>query len=177
MSSSGKRTILIQGGKGEEPRKIVLEDNGRPKRIVFEEGGQARRIILEGDDDPARPRQTVVIREGSDKRRRPRKSTVVVIAMAAIPALVGAGVFGWYNRPRDPTLVIKSITLSGFNLHTSTRSLLLATVDVDTTIYALVRNPNVTPICFHATILEIFYRGSLLGQAMVRPFVNFVPWL
>ncbi|KAG0559163.1 hypothetical protein M758_10G082100 [Ceratodon purpureus] len=169
MTNSGKRTIIIQGDKDKEPKRIVLEDNGRPKKIVFEENGKAKRIILEGDDDPEHPRQTVVIRESGNGRSKPKKSTIVVIAMAAIPALVGAGVFGWYNRPRDPTMVIKDITLSGFSLHTSTESMLLATIDIDTTIYVMVRNPNITPICFHATLLEIFYRGSLLGQAMLHP--------
>lgn len=89
------------------------------------------------------------------------------MAMAAIPALLGAGVFGWVNRPRDPILSFKLITLSGFSLHTSTESALLASIDLDLTIYVLVQNPNVTPITFHATVMEIYYRGSLLGQAMV----------
>lgn len=164
MASSGKRTILIQGPKDAEPRRIVLEDNGRPKKIVFEDRGRPSRIILEGEDDPEHPRQTVVIRDEEPKRKFPVVA-VAVVALASIPLAA----FGWYNRPRDPTLVIKSITLSGFSLHTSTESALLATIDIESTIYVLVRNPNVTPICFHATLLEIFYRGSLLGQAQLHP--------
>jgi hypothetical protein len=164
MVNYGKKTIIL---KDPTTRKIVLEDIGRPRKIVFEEKGKIKRIIIEGDEEDEKSLQTVVIREGVESK--PRRKVVLMVALAAIPALIALGYSGWQFRPRDPILEIKSVTVSGFSLHTSTESALLASLDLDVTIYVLVQNPNVTPITFHAAVMEIFYRGTRLGQLQVPP--------
>ncbi len=90
-----------------------------------------------------------------------------MIALAAVG--VGGVGFGLYSiRPRDPVFEVQAITLSGFNLRFCTDSpLLLAVVDVSLTLFIKVINPNVTPIQFSSTIMDIYYKGTLLGQAQV----------
>jgi LEA14-like dessication related protein len=41
-------------------------------------------------------------------------------------------------------------------------------VDVSLTLFIKVINPNVTPIQFSSTVMDIYYKGTLLGQAQVR---------
>lgn len=97
-----------------------------------------------------------------------------MIALAAVG--VGGVGLGLYNiRPRDPVFEVQAITLSGFNLRFCTDSpLLLAVVDVSLTLFIKVINPNVTPIQFSSTIMDIYYKGNLLGQAQVCVcFVSF----
>ncbi len=90
-----------------------------------------------------------------------------MIALAAVG--VGGVGLGLYSiRPRDPVFEVQAITLSGFNLRFCTDSpLLLAVVDVSLTLFIKVINPNVTPIQFSSTIMDIYYKGNLLGQAQV----------
>jgi hypothetical protein len=40
-------------------------------------------------------------------------------------------------------------------------------VDVSLTLFIKVINPNVTPIQFSSTVMDIYYKGTLLGQAQV----------
>lgn len=90
------------------------------------------------------------------------------IASATVAALGGVGVWLWNSRPRDPSFSVELITLDGFNLRFCTDSpLLLAVVDISLTLHVNSTNPNVSPIVFSDTIMDIFYRGTLLGQAKV----------
>jgi LEA14-like dessication related protein len=43
-------------------------------------------------------------------------------------------------------------------------------LDVSIKISIKVTNPNVTPIKYTSTTMDIFYRGTLMGQAQVRQF-------
>lgn len=71
-------------------------------------------------------------------------------------------------RPRDPIFHVELITLNGFDLRFCTDSpLLLAVVDVSLVLHINVTNPNVAPIVFSDTIMDIYYRSTLLGQAKV----------
>lgn len=108
-------------------------------------------------------------REGDGDKVPKRKGWdhAVKMAMAAIPFIAGAGAFVYQNRPQDPILDIKDITLSGFNLHTRSESMLLAVLDIDLTLFVRIVNPNIAPITFDTTILDIYYKGTILGQAKV----------
>ena len=169
MSNSGraKKEIFLQGDEVRNRKKIVVEDDGKPKKIVFEENGKPTKTIFEGDSE--NPRQTIVIREGGGgKVPRPKGwGGAVKMALAALPLLAGAGVLVYQNRPQDPILDIKDITLSGLDLHLSSESVLLAVLDIDLTLFVRIVNPNIAPITFDTTILDVYYKGSILGQAKV----------
>lgn len=98
---------------------------------------------------------------------KPHQWNAVLIAMAAVAGIGSLGAAVYSVRPQDPILDVKNITLSGFNLRTSTESLLLAVIDIDLTLYVKIVNNNIAPITFTTTIMNIYYRGSLLGQAKV----------
>lgn len=173
MSNRGRaRKEIVLGGDDDPARKkIVIEDDGKPKKIVFEERGKATKTIYEGDSDSEHPRQTIIIRDGGgDKMPRPKGWDAVKMAMAAVPLIAGAGILVYQNRPQDPILDIKDITLKGFHLHTSSKSVLLAVLDIDLTLFVRIVNPNIAPITFDTTILDIYYKGSILGQAKVTIF-------
>jgi hypothetical protein len=92
---------------------------------------------------------------------------MALISLAAV-GVVGAGVGLYSIRPRDPVFEVQSITLSGFNVRFTTESALpMAVVDVSLTLFIKVINPNVTPIQFSSTVMDIYYKGTLLGQAQV----------
>ncbi|KAG0504324.1 hypothetical protein M758_7G023700 [Ceratodon purpureus] len=169
MSSSGRnrKEIFLHGDEDTNRKKIVIEDDGKPKKIVFEENGKVTKTIFEGDSDDENPRQTIIIREGGGDK--PKGWGVVKMALAAIPWVAGAGFLVYQNRPQDPILDIKNITLSGFDLHLSKESMLLAVLDVDLTLFVRIVNPNIAPITFDTTILDIYYKGSILGQAKLYP--------
>ena len=169
MSNSGRtrKEIYLQGDNDTNRKKIVIEDDGKPKKIVFEESGKPTKTIFEGDSDSENPRQTIIIREGGDRMPKPKGWDIVKMAMAAIPLISGAGILVYQSRPQDPILDIKDITLSGFDLHTTSESMLLAVLDIDLTLFVRIVNPNITPITFDTAILDIYYKGSILGQAKV----------
>lgn len=92
-----------------------------------------------------------------------------VIVAAAVGALGSAALWLYTIRPRDPDFRVELITLDGFNLRFCTDSpLLLAVVDISLTLHVNSTNPNVSPIVFYDTIMDIYYRGTLLGQAKVN---------
>ena len=104
------------------------------------------------------------IREGGGGRPKGWK-----MAMAAIPLIVGGVALVYRNRPQDPILDIEDIKLSGFNLHASSEFMqLLAVLDIHLTLFVRIVNPNIAPITFDTTILDVYYKGSILGQAKVR---------
>ncbi len=92
---------------------------------------------------------------------------MALISLAAV-GVVGVGVGLYSIRPRDPVFEVQSITLSGFNVRFTTESTIpMAVVDVSLTLFIKVINPNVTPIQFSSTVMDIYYKGTLLGQAQV----------
>ncbi|KAL2610660.1 hypothetical protein R1flu_029233 [Riccia fluitans] len=95
------------------------------------------------------------------------------LGMAAVVMIAGAGSAAgaclYAIRPRDPVFEVMSIELKGFNLRFCTDSpMLMAVVDVELTLAIKVTNDNVAPIEYSSTIMDVFYRGSLLGQAKVE---------
>ncbi|XP_024385516.1 uncharacterized protein [Physcomitrium patens] len=91
------------------------------------------------------------------------------MVITAIPFAAGAGYLVYQNRPQDPILEVKDIRLTSFDLHTSTESMLLAVIDIKLTLVIRIENPNITAITFDTTILNIYYKGSILGQAKLYP--------
>uniref|UniRef100_A0A0D6R2Z7 Water stress and hypersensitive response domain-containing protein n=1 Tax=Araucaria cunninghamii TaxID=56994 RepID=A0A0D6R2Z7_ARACU len=83
-------------------------------------------------------------------------------------AVGGAGALLFRIRPREPVFEVICINLKGLKLRVSTESLLpLAVIDLEVIISIKVTNPNVAPIEYKSTVMDIYYRGSLLGQAQV----------
>ncbi|MCO5601348.1 hypothetical protein L7F22_055468 [Adiantum nelumboides] len=71
-------------------------------------------------------------------------------------------------RPRDPIFEVLGIKFKGFKFRICTDSpLLLAVIDAELVLSIKVTNPNVLPIEYTSTIMDIFYEGDLLGQAKV----------
>lgn len=97
----------------------------------------------------------------------------VAMALVGVAGAVGVGGAGWWLwqiRPKDPSFEVVGIELSGFKLRWMTDSLIpYAVVDVSMKLSIKVTNPNVTPIKYTDTTMDIFYRGSLMGQAQARP--------
>jgi len=94
------------------------------------------------------------------------------MALLGAVGAVGIGSAGWalwQIRPRDPIFEVVSIDISGFKLNWATESMIpYAVVDVALTLKIKVINPNVTPIQYTSTTMDIFYRGTLMGQATVK---------
>lgn len=94
------------------------------------------------------------------------------MALLGVLGIAGLGTAGWalwQIRPRDPMFEVVNISISGFNLNWQRDGIVpYAVVDVSLTLYIKVVNPNVTPIQYTSTIMDIFYRGTQLGQATVR---------
>ncbi|KAL3690503.1 hypothetical protein R1sor_016812 [Riccia sorocarpa] len=114
---------------------------------------------------------------GSTGAAEPMKKKVVYVGrgpgMAAVAVIAGvsgaAGACLYAIRPRDPVFEVLTIELKGFNLRFCTDSpMLMAVVDVELTLSIKVTNDNVAPIEYSSTIMDVFYRGSLLGQAKVE---------
>lgn len=80
----------------------------------------------------------------------------------------GTGAVLFAIRPRDPVFEVLSVHLKGFKFRFNTESLIpVAVIDVELSISVKVTNPNVAPIEYSSTIMSIYYRDSLLGQAQV----------
>ncbi|KAG0596287.1 hypothetical protein M758_UG240000 [Ceratodon purpureus] len=80
----------------------------------------------------------------------------LLLQMIMIPWVAGAGIQVYQNKPQDPILDINNNTFSGFDLHLSKESMLLAVLDVDLTLFVRIVNPNIAPITFDTTILDIY---------------------
>lgn len=90
------------------------------------------------------------------------------MAIALGTAAVACGATGaalYKYRPRDPVFEVLNIELKGFNIHFKN---LLAVVDTQLVISIKVTNPNVAPIEYTSTTMDIYYRGELLGEATVE---------
>lgn len=94
------------------------------------------------------------------------------MAFLGVAGAVGVGGAGWWLwtiRPKDPVFEVVGMELSGFNLHWVTENFIpYAVVDVSMKLSIKVTNPNVTPIKYTETTMDIFYRGTLMGQAKVE---------
>ena len=78
-----------------------------------------------------------------------------------------AAAFLYRNRPQDPIFQVLSIHVKGFDLHFSGHSHAMATLDSKLSLSIKVINPNIAPIEYTSTTMDIFYAGDLLGQAKV----------
>lgn len=98
-------------------------------------------------------------------------SHIVVMAFLGVAGALGVGGAGWalwQIRPKDPKFEVVSIELGGFNLRWVTEGMIpYAVVDVSMKISIKVTNPNVTPIKYTSTTMDMFYRGTLMGKAEV----------
>ncbi|KAI5075059.1 hypothetical protein GOP47_0011020 [Adiantum capillus-veneris] len=90
----------------------------------------------------------------------------MAIAIGAAALACGATGAALYRcRPRDPIFEVQNIELKGFNVRFAK---LMAVVDAQLVITIKVINPNVAPIEYTSTTMDIFYQGVLLGQAIVE---------
>lgn len=104
------------------------------------------------------------------KRRgaRPPPAAAATAGAIVVSCAVAAATL-FRLRPRDPIFEVLSITFKGFKFRFCTDSpLLLAVVDAELTLSIKVTNPNVLPIEYTSTVMDIFYHGDLLGQAKVQ---------
>jgi len=94
------------------------------------------------------------------------------MALLGVAGAVGVGGAGWWLwtiRPKDPVFEVVGMELSGFKLRWVTENFIpYAVVDVSMKLSIKVTNPNVTPIKYTDTTMDIFYRGTLMGQAKVE---------
>ncbi|CAM6099970.1 unnamed protein product [Calypogeia fissa] len=111
-------------------------------------------------------------REGNQQGQVTRSAADGVMAFILVGAGVvagGTGAWIYSIRPRDPVFEVVAISLKGFNLRFCTDSpMLMAVIDVELTLSIKVTNDNVAPIEYTSTIMDIYYRGNLLGQAQVK---------
>lgn len=90
-------------------------------------------------------------------------------ARAIVLSCALAGLTLFRIRPRDPIFEVVSIAFKGFKFRFCTDSpLLLAVIDAELVLSIKVTNPNILPIEYTSTVMDIFYHGDLLGQAKVE---------
>jgi len=194
-----KAGFVPTGGKSMKPS--IITDSSLKISRVEASPSQVASVDLERDGDneedmPWRPRtksKTKAISKAGDEeylsgngvddevvivlpqqKLTNRGWKVGAIAAAAVGALGSVALWMYSIRPRDPSFSVERITLDGFNLRFCTDSpLLLAVVDISLTLLVNSTNPNVSPIEFTDTIMNIYYRGTLLGQAKVSAFTLF----
>ncbi|KAJ7558617.1 hypothetical protein O6H91_04G048300 [Diphasiastrum complanatum] len=120
-----------------------------------------------GEKGEARSSGGVVVER--PKQRRGGSSMAIVGVAAAALALGGTGAAFLYTlRPRDPIFEVVSINLKGFNIRfVNEFPLMYAVLDFELELSIKVINPNVVPIEYTSTVMDIFYRGDPLGQATV----------
>lgn len=70
-----------------------------------------KKVIIEEEDENG---------EEGAAEPKPHRWNAVLIAMAAVAGIGSVGAALYSVRPQDPILDVKNITLSGFNLRTST---------------------------------------------------------
>lgn len=105
-----------------------------------------------------------------ERRKRENKISTGIsfgqLGLAVVIGGVGAALYA--IRPRDPVFEVLSIHVKGFKLSFNTDSFIpLAFIDVELSISIKVSNPNLTPIEHKSTVMCIYYKGYLLGQAQV----------
>jgi hypothetical protein len=96
----------------------------------------------------------------------------ILLAIVAIVVVVGVLYRIW---PRTPRFEVTDVRLKGFKLNWETDSVVpIVAVDIDLSISIKVTNPNVVPIEYTSTIVNLLYRGTSIGEAMVRTLNNFI---
>jgi LEA14-like dessication related protein len=89
----------------------------------------------------------------------------ILLAIVAIVVVVGVLYRIW---PRTPRFEVTDVRLKGFKLNWETDSVVpIVAVDIDLSISIKVTNPNVVPIEYTSTIVNLLYRGTSIGEAMV----------
>lgn len=109
----------------------------------------------------------VVKKEVHPRDRKKGREKCINMSAAAVSIVAGLGTLGaglYSVRPRDPIFEVLSINLKGLKLNHKN---LLVVIDVELVLSIKVINPNVTPIEYTSTVMDIYYRGDLLGQAKV----------
>lgn len=101
-------------------------------------------------------------------RKKKKKTEVleaILLAIVAIVVVLGVLYRIW---PREPRFEVTDVHLKGFKLNWETDSVVpIVAVDIDLTISIQVTNPNVVPIEYTSTIVNLLYRGTSIGEAMV----------
>ncbi len=106
------------------------------------------------------------------KKKKTEVLEAILLAIVAIVVVVGVFYRIW---PREPRFEVTDVHLKGFKLNWETDSVVpIVAVDIDLTISIKVTNPNVVPIVYTSTIVNLLYRGTSIGEAMVRTLNNFI---
>lgn len=101
-----------------------------------------------------------------ERRKEENKIPMGRLGLAVVIGGVGAALYT--IRPKDPVFEVLAINLKGFKLNVNTDSLNpLAFIDVELSMSIKVTNPNLVPIEHKSTVMCIYYKDSLLGQAQV----------
>jgi hypothetical protein len=160
----------------------------RCEEIGFGGGIQEVRCVRKNDDEEEKEDGGKVLVSGTKKKtevrvldsrtrnRKKKKKTevleAILLAIVAIVVVVGVLYRIW---PREPRFEVTDVHLKGFKLNWETDSVVpIVAVDIDLTISIKVTNPNVVPIEYTSTIVNLLYRGTSIGEAMVRTLNNFI---
>nr|ABR17564.1 unknown [Picea sitchensis] len=101
-----------------------------------------------------------------ERRKKENKFSIGRLGLAVVIGGVGAALYA--IRPKDPVFEVLSIHVKGVKLNLNTDTLIpLAFLDVELSISIKITNPNLMPIEHKSTVMCIYYKGSLLGQAQV----------
>ena len=169
VASVTPEDLELRGGElaeGEEDLPWRPRTKSKTKMVSIAELRDREYLDGSFDDD-----EVVIVLSEKEKHKQKQKQgwKVGAIVAAAMGALGSVALWMYSIRPRDPAFIVELITLNGFNLRFCTDSpLLLAVVDISLTLHVNSTNPNVSPIVFSDTIMDIYYRGTLLGQAKVN---------
>ncbi len=153
------------GGGIQEVRCVRKNNNEEEK----EDGGK---VLVSGTKKKTEVR---VLDSRTHNRKKKKKTEVleaILLAIVAIVVVLGVLYRIW---PREPRFEVTDVHLKGFKLNWETDSVVpVVAVDIDLTISIKVTNPNVVPIEYTSTIVNLLYRGTSIGEAMVRKLNNFI---
>eukprot|EP00897_Mesotaenium_endlicherianum_P010083 jgi/Mesen1/9102/ME000058S08590 len=90
--------------------------------------------------------------------------------MLGIALGVGVVAAGLYAiRPRNPIMQTKEMRVTGFKLRPTTAGLLPAlSVDLTLSLTAFVQNPNIVPVTYPDSTVDILYNDEKIGEALLE---------